>query len=226
MNPIYPVKEEYRDRTPASRRRRHHYPRGDGGASRRRTTAVPDQDLDMVNDPASDRIVSWSREDFNDGTGEAETAAAEHQSPPSSHGYEASRHGKEAAANDEFSGQSYAEPAFIQRLVQQKEKRKELEEAISKKRRRPIDQGPSGETSQIGEGFDFKFNPIKAEPLEPEINLDLEFQSWKHLPWRCRELLSEKFDGERSEEEDVNVLASQLGHLGSCGEEDNENSCA
>ncbi|XAR61160.1 hypothetical protein NMG60_11034787 [Bertholletia excelsa] len=151
-----------------------------------------------------------------------------------------------------FLARAMQNPAFIQRLVQQKEKRKELEEAISKKRRRPIDQGPSGETSQIGEGFDFKFNPIKAEPLEPgdqfgsgvselealamemqgigktrkereekeEEEEEEEVQQFesgdKELDegfWE--ELLSEKFDGERSEEEDVNVLASQLGHLGS-----------
>ena len=42
-----------------------------------------------------------------------------------------------------FLARAMQKPAFIQQLVQQKEKRKELEEAMTKKRRRPIDQGPS-----------------------------------------------------------------------------------
>uniref|UniRef100_A0A2P2MJ71 Heat shock transcription factor A7a2 n=3 Tax=Rhizophora mucronata TaxID=61149 RepID=A0A2P2MJ71_RHIMU len=59
-------------------------------------------------------------------------------------------------------------PAFIQQLVQQKEKRRELEGAMTNKRRRPIDQGPSSvgvaESSQLGQSS----NPIKAEPSELE----------------------------------------------------------
>ncbi|CAK9136177.1 unnamed protein product [Ilex paraguariensis] len=61
-----------------------------------------------------------------------------------------------------FLAQAMQNPVFIQQLVQQKEKRKELEEAITKKRPRPIDQWPSGESSQSGERLDL----IKAEPLE------------------------------------------------------------
>ncbi|XP_044486929.1 heat stress transcription factor A-7a-like [Mangifera indica] len=60
-----------------------------------------------------------------------------------------------------FLARAIQNPAFLQQLVQQKEKRKELEEAMTKKRRRPIDQGPSGAGSS-SEGR----NPIKAEPLE------------------------------------------------------------
>ena len=41
-----------------------------------------------------------------------------------------------------FLARAMQNPNFVQQLVQQKEWRKELEEAISKKRRRPIDQGP------------------------------------------------------------------------------------
>ncbi|XP_062021480.1 heat stress transcription factor A-7a-like [Rosa rugosa] len=65
-----------------------------------------------------------------------------------------------------FLARALQNPAFLQQLVQHKEKRKELEEAVTKKRRRPIDQGPSGfgggETNQRGKGI----NPVKAEPLE------------------------------------------------------------
>ncbi|XP_027363442.1 heat stress transcription factor A-6b-like [Abrus precatorius] len=42
-----------------------------------------------------------------------------------------------------FLARAMQNPNFVQQLVQQKEWRKELEEAFSKKRRRPIDQGPS-----------------------------------------------------------------------------------
>lgn len=41
-----------------------------------------------------------------------------------------------------FLARAMQNPDFIQQLVEQKEKRKEIEEAISKKRQRPIDQGP------------------------------------------------------------------------------------
>ncbi|XP_044504237.1 heat stress transcription factor A-7a-like [Mangifera indica] len=61
-----------------------------------------------------------------------------------------------------FLARAMQNPAFLQQLVQQKEKRKELEEAMTRKRRRPIDQGPSGTGSSSNE----ETNPIKAEPLE------------------------------------------------------------
>ncbi|KAK9982986.1 hypothetical protein SO802_032511 [Lithocarpus litseifolius] len=66
-----------------------------------------------------------------------------------------------------FLARAMQNPTFLQQLVQQKEKRKELEEAMTKKRRRPIDQGPScisgvGQSSQGGEGS----NQIKLEALE------------------------------------------------------------
>uniref|UniRef100_A0A2N9G7T6 HSF-type DNA-binding domain-containing protein n=1 Tax=Fagus sylvatica TaxID=28930 RepID=A0A2N9G7T6_FAGSY len=66
-----------------------------------------------------------------------------------------------------FLARAMQNPIFLQQLVQQKEKRKELKEAMTKKRRRPIDQGPSGvgvggESSWSGEGS----NQIKLEPLE------------------------------------------------------------
>lgn len=64
-----------------------------------------------------------------------------------------------------FLARAMQNPTFLQQLVQQKEKRKELEEAMTKKRRRPIDQGPStggGESSRIGEVL----KPVKPEPLE------------------------------------------------------------
>lgn len=65
-----------------------------------------------------------------------------------------------------FLARAMQNPAFLQQLLQQKEKRKELEEAVTKKRRRPIDQGPSSsqavEPRQGLEGT----SSVKAEPLE------------------------------------------------------------
>ncbi|XVE77829.1 hypothetical protein DITRI_Ditri13aG0093800 [Diplodiscus trichospermus] len=66
-----------------------------------------------------------------------------------------------------FLARAMQNPAFLQQLMQQKEKRKELEEAFSKKRRRrPIDKGPGGvavgESSRGSEGI----NPVKTEPSE------------------------------------------------------------
>lgn len=59
-----------------------------------------------------------------------------------------------------FLAKAMQNPEFIHQLVQQKEKRKELEEAISKKRRRPIEQGQGsihgGESS----------TQVKIEPSE------------------------------------------------------------
>ncbi|KAL6978571.1 homogentisate 1,2-dioxygenase [Sarracenia purpurea var. burkii] len=146
-----------------------------------------------------------------------------------------------------FLARAIQSPALIQKLVQQKEKKKELEEAISKKRRRPIDQGPpgfGGESSQSREGL----THIKVEHLEFEgpygyevselEALALEMQGFgratkeeqeqkqvKELDegfWE--ELLNERLDEEPGllgddedgeEQEDVNILANQLDHLGS-----------
>ena len=52
-----------------------------------------------------------------------------------------------------FLARAMQNPNFVQQLAQQKEMRKELEEAISKKRRRPIDQGRSNfEVAEFGHG--------------------------------------------------------------------------
>ncbi|KAF2314832.1 hypothetical protein GH714_036849 [Hevea brasiliensis] len=141
----------------------------------------------------------------------------------------------------QFLARAVQNPAFLQQLAQNKDKRKELEEAMTKKRRRPIDQGTSGaESSYSGESR----NAIKAEPLElgdygfevSELEaLALEMQGYGRARrgqeegeedidppesgdreldegfWD--ELLSESNRG--GEDEDVNVLAERLGYLGS-----------
>ncbi|KAF5454976.1 hypothetical protein F2P56_024600 [Juglans regia] len=66
-----------------------------------------------------------------------------------------------------FLARAMQNPIFIQQLVQQKEKRKELEEAMTKKRRRPIDQGPTCNGGrQLWQSGRERSKPIKLEPLE------------------------------------------------------------
>ncbi|KAL1351545.1 hypothetical protein HN51_015456 [Arachis hypogaea] len=48
-----------------------------------------------------------------------------------------------------FLAKAMKNPVFIQQLIQHKEKRKELEDAMTKKRRRPIEQGPSCSTTTV-----------------------------------------------------------------------------
>ncbi|CAK7346522.1 unnamed protein product [Dovyalis caffra] len=143
-----------------------------------------------------------------------------------------------------FLARAMQNPAFLQQLVQQKEKRKELEEAMTKKRRRPIDQRNSrsggGEPSHVGESA----NSIKAEPLEygdygfevSELEaLALEMQGYgkaKREPEDAVEELEPPESEDRElddgfweellnestggdEDEDVNALAERLGYLGS-----------
>lgn len=60
-----------------------------------------------------------------------------------------------------FLARAMQNPDFIHQLVQQKEKRKELEDAMSKKRRRPIEAGDS-----VWRSSNNASNSIKIEPLE------------------------------------------------------------
>lgn len=130
-----------------------------------------------------------------------------------------------------FLARAMQNPEFIHQLVQQKEKRKEIEDVMTKKRRRPI---KAGESSRGGIGNRVKMEPIEVSELEA---LALEMQGIgrskrenldgverdgvydKELDdgfWE--ELLNEGFDevglGEEGAE-DVNVLADRLGFLGS-----------
>ncbi|XP_055962351.1 uncharacterized protein LOC126687905 [Mercurialis annua] len=133
----------------------------------------------------------------------------------------------------QFLARAVQNPAFVQQLAQRKDKRKELEEDLTKKRRRPIDQirrrSGAGESSR---------NSVKAEPLEygfgvSELEaLALEMQGYGRSRreeldgeeeeeedrvlddgfWE--ELLSESTNGV-DENEDVDVLAEKLGYLSS-----------
>lgn len=136
-----------------------------------------------------------------------------------------------------FLARAMQNPEFVQQLIQQKGKRKEIEEDITKKRRRPIDyQGLS--TLHVGQSS----RTIKSEPLEfgqvSELEaLALEMQGFgrarrnqqqdaiqgleqfdKELDVGFWEELFNNEDvsgNEDGEEEDVNVLAERLGFLDS-----------
>ncbi|KAG6664838.1 heat stress transcription factor A-6b-like [Carya illinoinensis] len=63
-----------------------------------------------------------------------------------------------------FLARAMQNPNFIQQLVQQKDARKELEEGKTKKRRRPLDQGPINlEVDELGQGGE---NFVKVEPQD------------------------------------------------------------
>ncbi|KAJ8899479.1 hypothetical protein K2173_018453 [Erythroxylum novogranatense] len=135
----------------------------------------------------------------------------------------------------QFLARAIQNPAFLQQLIQQKEKGKELEDATNK-RRRPADQWPSrvggAESSRRGQSP----NTIKVEALEfgddgfevSELEaLALEMQGYGRL--RRAECVDRELDdgfwdellsgsgavGE-DEDEDVNTLAERLGYVDSC----------
>ncbi|GAU50650.1 hypothetical protein TSUD_333890, partial [Trifolium subterraneum] len=112
-----------------------------------------------------------------------------------------------------FLARAMKNPAFIQQLLQHKEKRKEIEEAITKKRRRPIEYGES--SNDVKFGFEVSELEVLAmemqglgrgkRELEEEIdvfetnekfNKELDEEFWE-------ELFSEKFENE------LDILTSQ-----------------
>lgn len=129
-----------------------------------------------------------------------------------------------------FLGRAMQNPEFIHH----KEKRKELEEAMSKKRRRPIEAAESSsvkvEAVEFGELYGFQVSELEALALEMQ---GFGRSKWEELDMGSydkelddgfwEELLNEGFheesgmnrDGEGGEGEDFNVLADRLGFLGS-----------
>lgn len=101
-----------------------------------------------------------------------------------------------------FLARALKNPTFIQQLLQQKEKRKELEEAMSKKRRRPIEQGPSG----VGES---------SIGREGRSNVKVEFQVFGEYGFGVSELEVLALEmqgygrGKREQEEEPEALGSQ-----------------
>ena len=84
-----------------------------------------------------------------------------------------------------FLARAMRNPEFFQQLVQQQDKRKELEDAISKKRRRPIDNTPfyspeeTSQSEQLDSQFKFDSRVLDglSEPGMPELeNLAVNIQ--------------------------------------------------
>lgn len=68
-----------------------------------------------------------------------------------------------------FLARAMQNPNFVQQLVQQKDTRKELEDMITRKRRRPIDQGQSSYEligDELGQCGDEEIDLVKVEPEE------------------------------------------------------------
>ncbi|CAL9043633.1 heat stress transcription factor A-2b-like isoform X1 [Musa acuminata AAA Group] len=92
-------------------------------------------------------------------------------------------------------------PSFLQQLVEQKERIKELEEAISKKRRRPIDRAP--ENDDVGTSGNPKLNistKIEAEDMH-DFHVE-EVSSLGSLALEIQELVDEN-NQEQFELQDV-----------------------
>lgn len=137
-----------------------------------------------------------------------------------------------------FLARAMQNPEFLHQLVRHKERRRELEEAASKKRRRPIgaaDQASSSvkaEPMELGELYGFQVSELEALALEMQgfgkgkweeaEELDMGSYDRELDDGFWEELLNEGFDEESGvnrdgdgEGEDVCVLADRLGFLGS-----------
>ncbi|KAE8667007.1 Heat stress transcription factor A-6b [Hibiscus syriacus] len=140
-----------------------------------------------------------------------------------------------------FLARAMRNPAFIQQLMQQKDKRKELEEVMSKKRRRlvGVDVGESSwispvktEPSECGD-YGYRVTELEALALEmqgygrarrdhEETQDDFQHHDKELDEGFWEEFLNERFEGEydipgteEGDDEDVNVLDDRLGYLGS-----------
>ncbi|KAK6940769.1 Heat shock factor (HSF)-type, DNA-binding [Dillenia turbinata] len=135
-----------------------------------------------------------------------------------------------------FLARAMRNPGFIQQLIQQKENRKELEEAITKKRRRPINGGKR--TSFLGESSSSSSslktsNFVKEEPLEfgdiSELEaLALEMQGIGKGRKEEKEVEFDEDREEQAEEEELDegfweeLLNERLGDEGVREEEEEE----
>ncbi|KAJ4955096.1 hypothetical protein NE237_011879 [Protea cynaroides] len=105
-----------------------------------------------------------------------------------------------------FLARAMQNPAFIQQLAQH-ERKKELEEAITKKRRRPIEQGPSnvievGESSQSGGD---KQNPIMVKPEDFEELYGFEVSELEKLAMEMQGLGKAGKEKEEEEEQETDL---------------------
>lgn len=137
-----------------------------------------------------------------------------------------------------FLARAMRNPNFLQQLVQQKDKRKVLEEAISKKRQRPIDHVPHCDAGTSGaqiktsaremkdlyqydvpelESLALEMQGIRNEEQkeqQEEVDVELNDEFWEEL---LNEGIGEEKGGslEKSGDEDANLLSEKLGYLSS-----------
>jgi len=87
-----------------------------------------------------------------------------------------------------FLARAMQNPTFVQQLVQQKDMMKELEEEISKKKRRPIDQGRNNvEVGEFGHGEGVG-TFVKIEPREFGGFSEFEVPEFVNLAMNMQEL--------------------------------------
>lgn len=111
-----------------------------------------------------------------------------------------------------FMAKAIQNPSFLEQLAKRNDRKKELEEALTRKRRRHIDQ----RSSQSVEGVFIKSETQQHESSTIALDGDEEF--WE-------EMLNESFEEDLSLlsiqerlEEDVNIFTEQLGYLSSSSE--------
>lgn len=139
---------------------------------------------------------------------EAQTRTSRHESLPSKIGRKTERNRDEAAIDDDFHGKSDSESKFLEQLAK-RDDRKDLEEALTRKRRRHIGQA----SSQSVAGVFIKTETQQHESGNIALDGDEEF---------LEEMLNDSFEEElglmsiqEKLEEDVNFLTDQLGYLSS-----------
>lgn len=110
-----------------------------------------------------------------------------------------------------FMAKAIQNPSLLEQLVQQKERRKALAEAISNKRRRPIDQGPSYGfgVGELGQGMHLVEDYVGKEAKPQDEGF------WDGLIHEDTEDQIGYFGVEGEGVEDLDILTEQLGFLGS-----------
>ncbi|KAI4319474.1 hypothetical protein MLD38_033067 [Melastoma candidum] len=103
-----------------------------------------------------------------------------------------------------FLARAMQNPTFLQQLVQRKERMKEIEEAMGKKRTRPIDQGPSTSVvgNRPGRGYHgASSSSVKAEPVEFG-DFGVEVSELEVLALEMQGLARARRDGEELDNDD------------------------
>lgn len=85
-----------------------------------------------------------------------------------------------------FLARAMQNPSFLQQLAQQNERRKELEDAINRKRRRRIERGPDNSAGESSGSYVID-SPIEIEMKENEIN-QYEVPELENLAFEMQEL--------------------------------------